>query len=42
LLDNETYILISTSSPIGKLLQTTKEKENFSFKGIEYVIEKIL
>lgn len=42
LLDNEAYILISTSSPIGKLLQTTKEKENFSFNGIEYVIEKII
>ncbi len=42
LLEGETYFLISTSSPIGNLLQTKKEKQNFSFNGVVYVIEKII
>ena len=40
-LGNKTYFVISTLSPIGKLLLTKKEKESFSFNGKLYTINQI-
>lgn len=40
-IENEIVFVISTASPIGKLLLNKKEKETFSFNNINYVIEKI-
>jgi len=40
-LENQLYFVISTLSPIGKLLIGKKENDTFSFNGKVYKIEKI-
>lgn len=34
--------VISPIAPIGKLLLTKKEKESFSFNGVQYIIEGVI
>ena len=41
-IENNIYFAISSSSPIGNLLLTKKEKETFSFNGKNYVIVSIV
>lgn len=40
-IETKTVFVISSASPIGKLLLNKKEKDSFSFNNIKYVIEKI-
>jgi len=37
-IDYQSFFVISSASPMGKLLLTKKEKESFSLNGIEYTI----
>ncbi len=41
IIEAKTVFVISTASPIGKLLLNKKEKETFSFNNINYLIERI-
>lgn len=40
--ENQDYFVISSVSPIGQQLLSKKEKDSFTFNGVEYVIEKVV